>query len=81
MRRPVRIALKVAVLVLVAVVFVRPLVSNFRKALADLSDVHVVLLLVGVGLQGLALLAYTSVVRTALARPESSSRSGACCGS
>lgn len=64
--RPVRLILKLILLVIVAVVFVRPIASNFHKALHDLRDVHVLLLIVGVVLQACALLAYTNVTRAAL---------------
>lgn len=66
LRPPVRLALKLVLLVVVAVVFVRPLVSNFRTAVQDLRDVNVALLLVGVAMQGMALVAYTNVTRAAL---------------
>ena len=66
LRPPVRAALKLILLAVVLVVFVRPIASNFRKALHDLRDVHVYLLVGGVLLQGFALIAYTNVTRAAL---------------
>lgn len=66
LRPPVRLAVKLILLVVVAVVFVRPIASNFSKAIDDLRDVDVLLLVVGVVLQGLALVAYTNVTRAAL---------------
>lgn len=64
--RPVRIAIKLALFAAVVVVFVRPIASNFLDAWEDLQDVHIVLLLVALALQGVSLFAYSSVTHAAL---------------
>jgi uncharacterized protein (TIRG00374 family) len=65
-RRPYRIAIKVTLIVVVAVVFVRPIAKNFVKAVDDLHDVHVGLLIVAIALQAVALFAYSNVTHAAL---------------
>src|SRR3954452_23004161 len=55
--RPVRITLKLILLAVVGVVFVRPVANNFVKAVRDIHDVNVSLLIVAIALQGCALFA------------------------
>lgn len=66
LRPSVRWAIKLTLLVVVAVVFVRPIAVNFREAIHDLRDVNGLLLVGGVILQAFALYAYTNVTRAAL---------------
>lgn len=46
--------------------FVLPLIPGFREAIADLNQIDPYLLIVGLGLQGFSLLAYTLLTRAAL---------------
>ncbi|MCU1395835.1 MAG: hypothetical protein JWM34_4263 [Ilumatobacteraceae bacterium] len=66
LNRPTRLALKVAVLAVVGIVFVRPVAINFVKAVRDIHDVDVWLLVLAIVLQGFALFAYSSVTHAAL---------------
>ncbi|MCU1399947.1 MAG: hypothetical protein JWN62_3056 [Acidimicrobiales bacterium] len=68
--RPVRITLKLILLAVVAVVFVRPVANNFIKAVRDIHDVDVGLLVVAIALQGCALFAYSNVTYAALGGPD-----------
>ncbi len=66
LNRPTRLGLKLALFVVVVIVFVRPIAKNFVKAFDDLHDVHVVLLGVALALQAVSLFAYASVTHAAL---------------
>ena len=66
LNRSTRLGLKLALFVVVVIVFVRPIAKNFVKAFDDLHDVHVVLLGVALALQAVSLFAYASVTHAAL---------------
>lgn len=61
-----RRTLQIVLLGAVVYFFVLPLIPGFRQAVQDLYKIDPYLLGVGVGLQGLALLAYTALTKVAL---------------
>lgn len=61
-----RRTLQIVLLGAVVYFFVLPLIPGFRQAVQDLNKIDPYLLGVGVGLQGLSLLAYTSLTKVAL---------------
>lgn len=66
-RRPrVPRTIKFLLVAFVVYFFVLPLIPGFREAIADLNKIDPYLLVVGLGLQGFSLLAYTLLTRAAL---------------
>ena len=66
LRRPIRFALKLTLLAVVAIVFVRPVARDFIGAVRDLHDFDVWSLVLAIALQGVALFAYSNVTHAAL---------------
>lgn len=65
-RRPFRFTLKLLAFAAVIYYFVVPLIPNFRNAWSELSRVEPVLLVVGLGLELIALFCYAPLMKAAL---------------
>lgn len=75
-RRPIRFSLKVLAVVTVLYYFVVPLIPDFRNALTDLRSVEPTLLIVGLGLEMVALYCYAPLMKAALGSAGSSLTNG-----
>lgn len=73
-RRPFRFTVKLLVVATVLYYFVVPLIGDFRDALEELSQVDPVLLVLGLGLEILALWCYAPLTKEALGHTDDSVR-------